>query len=60
MIDLGHGMMVMVGVQRLSFPDGSPLEGVGIKPDVEVGPTVEDLKAGRDTVLEAARQQMAQ
>ncbi|MGA8741862.1 MAG: S41 family peptidase [Terracidiphilus sp.] len=60
MIDLGHGMMVMVGVQRVSFPDGSQLEGVGIRPDVEIGPTIEDLLAGKDTVLDAARQRMAQ
>ena len=59
MIDLGQGMMVMVGVQRVSFPDGSQLDGVGIKPDVEVGPTVEDLRSGKDTVLEAARQQLS-
>jgi carboxyl-terminal processing protease len=60
MIDLGQGMMVMVGVKRVSFPDGSPLEGVGIKPDVEVEPTVEDLRAGKDTVLEAARERLSQ
>jgi carboxyl-terminal processing protease len=60
MIDLGQGMMVMIGVKRASFPDGSPFEGVGIKPDVEAEPTVEDLQAGKDTVLEAARKQLAQ
>ena len=60
MIDLGQGMMVMVGVKRASFPDGSPFEGVGIQPDVEVDPSAEDLRAGKDTVLEAARQHLAQ
>jgi carboxyl-terminal processing protease len=60
MIDLGQGMMVMIGVQRMSFPDGSPLEGVGIKPDVEASPSAEDLHAGKDTVLEAARAQLGQ
>ncbi|MGA8730857.1 MAG: S41 family peptidase [Terracidiphilus sp.] len=59
MIDLGQGMMIMVGVQRVSFPDGTQFEGVGIKPDVEVTPTVEDLRAGKDTVLEVARRHLA-
>ena len=33
-----------------------PFEDVGIKPDMEVAPTIEDLAQGRDVVLEAARQ----
>jgi hypothetical protein len=33
---------------------------VGIRPDVEIGPSVEDLRARKDTVLEAARRHMAQ
>ncbi|MFZ0744493.1 MAG: S41 family peptidase [Terracidiphilus sp.] len=60
MFDLGQGMMIMVAVQRMSFPDGSQFEGVGIKPDVEVVPTVEDLRAGKDTVLETAQQHLFQ
>jgi C-terminal processing protease CtpA/Prc len=37
------------------IPDGGRFEGVGTRPDVEVSPTVEDLRAGRDVELEAAR-----
>jgi C-terminal processing protease CtpA/Prc len=37
------------------LPDGGRFEGVGIRPDVEVSPTVEDLRAGGDVELEAAR-----
>ena len=54
MLDLGHEMMIMVGAKREMFPDGSPFEGVGIEPDLEVAPTVEDLRQRRDPVLEAA------
>jgi len=54
-LDLGNGMMALVGAKREMFPDGSPFEGVGIKPDLEIAPTAEDLKQGKDIVLEAAR-----
>ncbi|HWR52399.1 MAG TPA: S41 family peptidase [Bryobacteraceae bacterium] len=54
-LDLGNGMLVLVGAKREMFPDGSPFEGVGIKPDVEITPTVENIRQGRDVVLEAAR-----
>jgi C-terminal processing protease CtpA/Prc len=37
------------------LPDGGRFEGVGIRPDVQVSPTVEDLRAGRDVELEVAR-----
>lgn len=36
--------------------DGSDFVGVGVKPDIEVHPTVADVRAGRDTVLEVALQ----
>src|ERR1035437_2646500 len=60
MLDLGKGMMIMVGAKREMFPDGSRFEGVGIKADLEVGPTLEDLLAGNDTVLGAPRQHLVQ
>ncbi|MEL7149038.1 MAG: S41 family peptidase, partial [Bacteroidota bacterium] len=34
--------------------DGSQLHGIGIQPDVNVSPTIEGIKAGRDEVLEKA------
>jgi carboxyl-terminal processing protease len=58
MLDLGDGMQAIIGAKREMFPDGSPFEGVGIRPDVEVSPSVDDLRAGRDAALEAARQRM--
>lgn len=49
-----NGMMLNIASVRHIFPDGSRFEGVGIVPDIEIEPTVEDLKAGRDMVLERA------
>ncbi len=60
MLDLGNQMMLMVGAKREMFPDGSPFEGVGIKPDIEITATVEELRQGRDPVLEAALKNSAQ
>jgi carboxyl-terminal processing protease len=54
MQDLGDGMKVGIAARRQYFPDGSEFEGVGIKPDVEVKPSLEDLRSGRDTALEKA------
>ena len=36
------------------YPDGTPTQRVGIVPDVEVRPTLQGLRAGRDEVLERA------
>ncbi|MCP3100918.1 S41 family peptidase [Myxococcus sp. K15C18031901] len=41
--------------QRFEWPDGQPAQGTGLKPDIEVRPTVKGLRAGRDEVLERAR-----
>jgi C-terminal processing protease CtpA/Prc len=54
MVDLGDGMQIGIAAMRQYFPDGSEFEGVGIKPDVESRPTVDDLRKGRDPILEKA------
>jgi C-terminal processing protease CtpA/Prc len=36
------------------FPDGMPFEGVGVKPDIELVPTVQQFKAHVDPVLAKA------
>jgi len=36
------------------FPDGTAIQRKGIIPDIEVYPTMDDIMAGRDEVLEAA------
>lgn len=49
-----NGMMTNIAAVRHTFPDGSRFEGVGIAPDVEVQVRAQDLKSGRDVVLEKA------
>lgn len=39
---------------RVIGPDGEPFQGQGIKPDIEVQPTADGLREGRDEVLERA------
>ena len=48
-----NGMTFRVSTKRMYMPDGSEFEGVGIKPDVEVPPS---LVEGNDPVLDAALQ----
>ncbi len=48
------GISIGVGTKRAYFPDGSPFEGRGIEPDIKVEPSIEDIKSGRDVVLEKA------
>jgi len=47
-------MSLRIAVRRLYFPNGSEFEGIGIKPDEEVHPTIESLKSGRDVILQRA------
>jgi carboxyl-terminal processing protease len=37
-----------------SYPDGQDFVGIGVKPDVEVKPTIRGIAEGRDEVLETA------
>lgn len=48
-----------VCTRHCTFADGTEFVGVGIPPDVAVSPTIADLRAGRDTVLEAALRELA-
>jgi carboxyl-terminal processing protease len=52
--DFHNGMTLKISVKRQYFPDGSEFEGVGIKPDVEIHPTIESLKSGQDVILQKA------
>lgn len=52
--EFGNGMTIGIGAKRLSFPDGSQFEGIGIAPDIEIKPTLDDLAQGRDRVMEKA------
>ncbi|WP_158606873.1 S41 family peptidase [Paenibacillus ginsengarvi] len=49
-----NGMSFRISTKRAFLPDGSPFEGVGIAPDIELLPTRDDLYDDRDPVLEKA------
>ena len=53
-LSLPGGGSARICAKRDRYPDGAEFIGVGVRPDIEVGPTVADLRAGRDTVLEKA------
>ena len=53
-VDYENGMILNIAAVHHTFPDGSQFEGVGITPDVRVDLTPEDLRAGRDPVLQQA------
>jgi carboxyl-terminal processing protease len=53
-IQFNDDISMRVSTRRTYYPGGTPFEGVGVVPDIEVEPTIADLKAGRDTVLQAA------
>jgi carboxyl-terminal processing protease len=50
------GSTIFVSTKRAYLPDGSGFEGIGILPDIEVAPTLDDMLTGRDPVLERALQ----
>ena len=56
---LPGGLTAAVCSKRDRFPDGTEFVGVGIQPDIAVSSTVSDIRAGSDTVLEAAIAELA-
>lgn len=53
-IPLPGGLHSMISGIGVFYPDKRPTQRVGILPDVEVRPTIEGIREGRDEVLEAA------
>jgi C-terminal processing protease CtpA/Prc len=53
-IPLPGGLRSMISGIGVFYPDGTPTQRVGIVPDLEMRPTVEGIRDGRDEVLEAA------
>jgi len=51
---LPGGGIARVCVKRDTYPDGRAFVGKGIAPDIEVVPTVADVRSGRDATLERA------
>lgn len=52
--DLPGGGSARVCTKRDTYADGTDFVGVGVKPDIEVKPTVQSLISGKDVVLERA------
>lgn len=52
------GGSARVCTKRDRYPDGREFVGVGIKPDIPVAQTLADFRAGRDTVLETAADEL--
>lgn len=50
---LPGGLTSMISGIGVFYPDGKPTQRVGIVPDVEVRPTIQGIRDGRDEVLEA-------
>ena len=48
------GIVARFSGAAVSHPDGRQLQRVGLLPDIEVKPTIDGLRSGRDEVLEAA------
>jgi len=40
------------------YPDKTPTQRIGIKPNIEVAPTLAGIRSGRDEVLEEALRQI--
>jgi C-terminal processing protease CtpA/Prc len=51
-ISLPGGGQVSFSGEEVRYPDGSPFQRIGVLPDVNVSPTVNGIRAGRDEVLE--------
>lgn len=58
-VDLPGGGGAAICTRRCMYPDGKEFVGLGIQPDVPISTTVAGLRAGRDEVLDAALQWLA-
>lgn len=54
--EFGDGVRFFIGTKRVYFTDGTPFEGRGVAPDIHIAAALDDLAAGRDTVLEKAQE----
>lgn len=53
-IDLPGGLQTMISGIGVYYPDGKETQRVGIVPDIEVKPTIEGIRNGKDELLERA------
>lgn len=56
MFDLPGGGFGFVCTVKYTFPDGREFVGIGVKPDIEVKPSIIDFLNGTDPVLDKAKQ----
>jgi C-terminal processing protease CtpA/Prc len=52
--DVPGGLRIRFGAMDVRWPDGRQLQRIGLAPDIEVRPTIQGVRAGRDEVLERA------
>jgi C-terminal processing protease CtpA/Prc len=57
-ITLPGGLSSYISGLGVFYPDRRPTQRVGIIPDIEVKPTIDGLRAGRDELLEQAMRQI--
>jgi len=57
--NLPDGSALKITVAKWLTPDGSTIDKVGLKPDVEIGLTAQDTAAGKDPQLDRALQDAA-
>lgn len=57
---LPDGGYVQVPVREVFTPDGFPMEGLGVAPDILVWPSLASIRADRDVVVEAAERALDQ
>lgn len=53
-VSLFGGITVSYPCYGFYFPDGTQIQKTGIIPDIEIYPTMDDIEAGRDEIIEAA------
>ncbi len=53
---LPGGLLTMISGIGVFYPNGKGTQRIGIIPDIEIHPTIEGIKAGRDELLEKAIQ----
>ncbi len=57
--NLPDGGVMTVPIRDFYRTDGRRIEGIGVEPDIRVVPTLEDVRADRDPVLEKALELLA-
>jgi C-terminal processing protease CtpA/Prc len=57
-VPLPGGLSSYISGIGVFYPDRRPTQQIGILPDIQVTPTIEGIRAGRDELLEEAIRQI--